>query len=249
MELEIILKRMNEMKRISVAMVTYQGAKYVCEQLDSILISLGTEDEVIVSDDGSTDGTREILYEYQKKDKRVHMIDGPKAGVKANVEQALRACNGEYIFLADQDDVWMPEKVERVMAAFKEKKVGLVVHDAVVMDGECKNILLESFYTLKDSKAGVVKNIWRNTYIGCCMAFKKELLKEVLPIPSYIEMHDQWIGVINDQLKKGTCFLPDKLIKYRRHGENASAMSHYGVLRMIKNRLCFLWAMFKRKKS
>ena len=235
------------MKRISVAMISYQGAKYIEEQLDSILVTLGPEDEVIVSDDGSTDGTREILARYQQQDARVRMIDGPKAGVKANVENALRACEGAYIFLADQDDIWMPEKVEKVMAAFEQDGVGLVVHDAIVTDGTCQAVILESFYNLKGSGAGVLKNIWRNTYIGCCMAFKRELLEEVLPIPNYIEMHDQWIGVINDQLKRGTKFIPDKLIKYRRHGNNASGMSHYGIMRMIRNRVCFVWALVTRK--
>ena len=235
------------MKRISVAMISYQGAKYIEEQLDTILATLGEEDEVIVSDDGSTDGTREILLTYQEKDGRVRMIDGPKKGVKANVENALRACEGAYIFLADQDDIWMPEKVERVMEAFEQDKVGLVVHDAIVTDGDCKEVILDSFYSLKGSGAGVLKNIWRNTYIGCCMAFKRELLEEVLPIPNYIEMHDQWIGVINDQLKRGTSFISDKLIKYRRHGNNASGMSHYGVARMIRNRVCFMWALLTRK--
>ena len=235
------------MKRISVAMISYQGAKYIEEQLDSILVTLGAEDEVIVSDDGSTDGTREILARYQEQDSRVRMIDGPKSGVKANVENALRACEGAYIFLADQDDIWMAEKVERVMSVLADAKTGLVVHDAIVTDGTCENVVMESFYSLKGSGSGVVKNIWRNTYIGCCMAFKRELLDEVLPIPDYIEMHDQWIGVINDLLKRGTVFIPDKLIKYRRHGANASGMSHYGVLRMIKNRLCFLWALLTRK--
>ena len=235
------------MKRISVAMISYQGAKYIEEQLDSILATLGEDDEVVISDDGSTDGTREILTRYQQQDTRVRMIDGPKAGVKANVENALRACEGAYIFLADQDDIWMPEKVEKVMAAFEQDGVGLVVHDAIVTDGTCQEVILESFYSLKGSGAGVLKNIWRNTYIGCCMAFKRELLEEVLPIPNYIEMHDQWIGVINDQLKRGTKFIPDKLIKYRRHGNNASGMSHYGIMRMIRNRVCFVWALVTRK--
>lgn len=234
------------MKRISVAMISYQGANYIEEQLDTILVTLGEEDEVVISDDGSTDGTREILARYQQKDVRVRMIDGPKAGVKANVENALRACEGAYIFLADQDDIWMPEKVEKVMAAFEQDGVGLVVHDAIVTDGACQEVILESFYSLKGSGAGVLKNIWRNTYIGCCMAFKRELLEEVLPIPKYIEMHDQWIGVINDQLKFGTSFIPDKLIKYRRHGNNASGMSHYGIARMIRNRVCFVWALITR---
>lgn len=235
------------MKRISVAMISYQGAKYIEEQLDSILEQLGAEDEVVISDDGSTDGTREILQAYQARDTRIRLLEGPKAGVKANVENVLRACEGAYIFLADQDDIWMPKKVERVMATFEEKQAGLVIHDAIVTDGACKEVVLESFYSLKGSGSGTLKNIWRNTYIGCCMAFKRDLLKEILPIPSYIEMHDQWIGVINDMLGLGTCFIPDKLLKYRRHGNNASGMSHYGVPKMIKNRLCFIWALLTRK--
>ena len=128
----------------------------------------------------------------------------------------------------------------------KQNGVGLVVHDAIVTDGSCQNVIMESFYSLKGSGAGVIKNIWRNTYIGCCMAFKREILEEVLPIPDYIEMHDQWIGVINDQLNKGTCFIPQKLIKYRRHGNNASEMSHYSVPRMLKNRIFFVWALITR---
>lgn len=234
------------MKRISVAMISYQGEKYIEEQLDSILAILGPEDEVIISDDGSTDRTREILIRYESQDERVCMINGPGNGVKKNVENALRACQGEYIFLADQDDIWMPEKVEHVLNAFKQDGVGMVVHDAIVTDGSCQNVILDSFYSLKGSGAGVIKNIWRNTYIGCCMAFKRDILEEVLPIPDYIEMHDQWIGVINDQLKRGTSFIPQKLIKYRRHGNNASEMSHYSVPRMLKNRIFFVWALITR---
>lgn len=235
------------MKRISVAMISYQGEKYIEEQLDSILAILGPKDEVIVSDDGSTDRTREILVRYESQDERVRMINGPKAGVKKNVENVLRACEGEYIFLADQDDIWIPEKVECVLEAFKRDGAGLVVHDAIVTDGSCQNVILESFYSLKGSRAGVMKNIWRNTYIGCCMAFKRDILEEVLPIPDYIEMHDQWIGVINDQLKRGTSFIPQKLIKYRRHGNNASEMSHYPLPRMLKNRILFVWALLTRR--
>lgn len=234
------------MKRISVAMITYQGEKYIAEQIDSILVCLGQDDEVVISDDGSTDDTLAILKNYQIQDERIRIIEGPHKGVKANVENALRACKGEYIFLADQDDIWMPDKVECVMAELEKPEVGLVVHDAVVMDGFCEQVVLASFYSLKNSGKGVLKNIWRNTYIGCCMAFKRQLLEKSLPIPNYIEMHDQWLGVLNDRYGYGTVFLPEKLLKYRRHGNNASGMSHYGVMRMIKNRVCFVWAYFKR---
>lgn len=235
------------MKRISVAMVTYQGEAYLKEQLDSILVTLDAMDEIVISDDGSKDKTREILAEYAKADSRIRVLFGPGKGVKANVEYALRNCEGDYIFLADQDDIWMPNKVKRVMETFEKEQADLVVHDAVVMNGDCKDVLLDSFYSLKGSGAGVGKNIWRNTYIGCCMAFRRELLEQVLPIPGYIEMHDQWIGVINDSLGWKTYFIQDKLLQYRRHGNNASGMSHYGILKMIRNRVCFIWALLTRK--
>lgn len=236
------------MIRISVAMVTYNGEKYIEEQLDSILVNLGADDEVVISDDGSTDATVSILSSYSQKDRRIHLQKGPGKGVKANVENALRACRGEYIFLADQDDIWKPDKVSIVMEVFGKEQATVVVHDAVVMDGDCRKVVLDSFYSLKGSGSGALKNIWRNTYIGCCMAFRRELLDKVLPIPSYIEMHDQWIGVLNDLLKNKTCFLTDKLLYYRRHGNNASEMTHYGVGRMIKNRVCFVWALMMRNK-
>ena len=98
------------MIRISVAMVTYQGEKYIKEQLDSILEQLGPEDGVVISDDGSTDGTVAVIEAYCKSDERIHLLAGPGKGVKANVENALRACKGTYIFLADQDDIWKLEK-------------------------------------------------------------------------------------------------------------------------------------------
>ena len=87
---------------------------------DARRLVAGEVSEVVVSDDGSTDGTREILMAYQNKDARVRMIDGPKKGVKANVENALRACEGAYIFLADQDDIWMEDKLKTAIDKIAE---------------------------------------------------------------------------------------------------------------------------------
>ena len=106
---------MVEEKRISVAMVSYNGEKYIRQQLDSILTQLIPQDEIIISDDGSTDRTKEIIEEYQKRDSRIRLIEGPGRGVKKNVEHVLKQCRGEIIFLADQDDIWKPEKVKKVL--------------------------------------------------------------------------------------------------------------------------------------
>ena len=123
------------------------------------------------------------------------------------------------------------------------------MHDAVVVNGDNQEVLCDSFYSIKHSGPGAFKNIWRNTYVGCCMAFRKELLEYVLPIPDTIEMHDQWIGVINDVRSSGSFFLPDKLLRYRRHGQNASSMEHYGIKKMILNRIAFLKALGKRLRE
>ena len=98
-------------------MATFNGEKYLKEQLDSILCQLDFKDEVIISDDGSTDETLNLLNEY-KNDKRVQVIKNPRKGVVSNFDNALRNSNNEVIFLSDQDDIWLPNKVEVVKKCF-----------------------------------------------------------------------------------------------------------------------------------
>lgn len=236
-----------ESVRVSVVMVTYNGGAYLRQQLDSVLAQLGEQDELVVSDDGSQDGTLLILQEYQTQNRKVRLLKGPGQGIKKNVEHAILAARGHYIFLADQDDIWLPGKVDRVLQVFEEQKASVVVHDAKVFQGrDNSQIFIDSFFTFRGSGAGVMKNITKNTYIGCCMAFRRELLKMILPIPVQIEMHDQWIGVLGDYFAGKSYFLPEALLLYRRHGENNSAMSHYGFCRMVRNRLVFIYHFGKR---
>lgn len=237
------------MIRASVAMATYNGERFLKEQMDTILVSLGEDDELVISDDGSTDKTRTIVEKYIEQDKRIRLIEGPKNGVKKNFENAIRACRGEYIFLSDQDDIWDENKIQMILNIFSETGCSVVVHDNIVVEEDGKTVILDSFFKERGSGAGAKKNIWKNTYIGCCMAFKRELLDKILPIPNSIEMHDQWIGVINDLDGTGTVFIPDKLILYRRHGTNASSMSHYGIGKMIRNRLTFIFELRRRRRS
>lgn len=232
--------------RISVAMVTYQGAEFLAAQLDSILPQLGPSDELVISDDGSTDGTKRILKEYQKRAPLIRLLKGPGCGVKKNVEHVLSHCRGEYIFLADQDDLWRPQKVASVMEQFAKTGAMLVLHDAAVFEREPSKPMVDSFYQFRGSRPGVAKNILKNSYIGCCMAFRRPLLFYVLPIPGDLEMHDQWIGVLNDFYYKDSSFCREILLDYRRHGANNSQMTHYGVRKMIRNRLVFVVRLMGR---
>ena len=233
--------------KVSVAMATYNGEKYIKEQIESILNNLEEDDELIISDDGSKDNTRNIIQEFVNNDKRVKLIDGPKNGVKQNFANAIGSCSGKYIFLSDQDDIWMKNKVQEVIKTFKEQQCTVVVHDAEIVD-ENLNIVEESFFAHRNSGSGVLKNIYKNTYIGCCMAFDSKLKEKILPIPNDIEMHDQWIGVLSDKYGK-SYFLKEKLIKYRRHSSNVSKMEHYKVKKMISNRAVFIKRFKERLRT
>ena len=234
--------------RISVVMPVYNGEKYLPEQLDSILACLGTDDELLLSDDGSADGSAAILADYAGRFPQIRILQGPGRGVKANVSAALSGVKGDIIFLSDQDDVWFPEKKDRVLAAFSKTGADIVVHDAVVTGEDGKTVLLPSYFAHRGCGAGVVKNIVKNTYIGCCMAFTKDVLPCVLPVPETIEMHDQWIGVRAELRGFKAYFLPEPLIYYRRHGENASSLSHYPMRKMIRNRAALVMALLKAEK-
>lgn len=231
---------------VSVAMASYNGKEFIGEQLDSVLSQLGKTDELVVSDDGSTDGTRELLLEYARKDARVNVIDGPQKGVIRNFENAVAACTGDVIFLCDQDDVWDADKYASVTAAFVDETVMLVMHDARLVDKE-KRVIGESFFATRHTKTGFLKNLWKNSYIGCCMAFSKHLKPHILPFPDSVPMHDQWIGMTAERHGK-VVLLHRPLLSYRRHGDNATGDSHGGVTTMIRQRLGLLNALRKGRK-
>lgn len=230
--------------KISVAMASYNGEKYIKDQVDSILKQLNVNDELVISDDGSTDRTVDIISSY--KDRRIKILKGPKKGVKQNFANAINHCSGKYIFLSDQDDVWMDNKVEKVLDVFQsDSEIMNVVHDCLVIDSNL-NIIEDSFFKLRNSKRGILKNIWKNSYIGCCMAFNSSIKDKILPIPNDIEMHDQWIG-IKAELNGKSVFIKEKLIKYRRHDANVSNLNeHYSINKMLKNRFVLIFEVMKR---
>lgn len=234
------------MIRVSVAMAVYNGEAYIKDQLDSILQQLGKNDEIVVSDDGSLDQTVGIIRAYAKGDGRIRLVFGQGKGIKQNIANAIAHTRGAYIFLADQDDVWMPGKIKRVLAVFREQKCHVVVHDCIVTDEKLNRVIYPSFFEYRGSGAGVWRNLWKNRYIGCCMALRRELIPYILPIPDDIQMHDQWIGILNDKHRGGCCFLKEPLLYYRRHQGTVSDFGRNTVPVMIKNRLLLLWRLAGR---
>ncbi|TGK97424.1 glycosyltransferase family 2 protein [Leptospira levettii] len=217
--------------KVSVCIATYNGEKYISEQLNSILNQLSTEDEIIISDDSSTDATCEILKEYASKDKRIQLfLDQKFKDPIQNFQNALYRVSGEFIFLSDQDDVWMENKVSTVSQ--KLESFDLVIHDSIVTD-EKLNQMYPSFFLYFGSKQGIFKNVLRSSYYGSCMAFRKSLLDKALPFPKTKEIgHDLWLGLVAELTGK-VLFLKEPYLLYRRHAETFTMRGLGGKKRSI----------------
>lgn len=233
---------------ISVCIATYNGEKYIKEQIASILKQLEEKDEIIISDDGSNDETINIIKSFQ--DKRITIIEGPHKGSPIwNFENALKRASGDYIFLADQDDVWLENKVCIMMENLK--KYDCIISDAIVVDGNL-NQTSPSFFHSNNTKTGITYNLLiKNGYLGCCMAFRRNILEKSLPFPKNIPMHDIWIGNVASSKYK-VKFISDKLILFRRHGHNNSttaSKSDYSIIQKIMFRINIIMDIITMNKK
>ncbi|MEZ0485835.1 glycosyltransferase family 2 protein [Fibrella aquatica] len=231
------------MTQISVCMATFNGEKFIQKQVKSILVQLGQEDELIVSDDSSTDNTLAILEKLADKRIKITFNDG-RPGPVGNFEQAMKRARGNIIILSDQDDVWLPDKVNTIR--YLLQSADLVLSDCRVVD-ENDGMLYPSFFSHRNSQPGFWYNLYKNSYVGCCMAFRAEILTYALPIPASIHMHDWWIGLLVEAKGK-THFHSKPLINYVRHGSNASPTGEtgYDFPKRLRNRFTLLWYIIKR---
>ncbi len=215
-------------EQIDILLATYNGEKYIKEQIDSILNQTYKKIRLIISDDCSTDKTIEILKEYESKDNRIELhIQHNNLGVVKNIEFLLGKVKAPFYMLADQDDYWMPEKAKKSLEILKEKEADLVFGDLEVVDKNL-NTIYHSFndYMLLTRKIkkyiGNYKvNYLYNCVTGCTILAKKETIEYILPLPttSNFLIHDYWIALMvafNGKL----AYIPEKYIKYRQHGNN-----------------------------
>lgn len=229
---------------ISVCMATYNGERFIKEQIDSILCQLSPDDELVISDDGSTDRTLEIIASYNdKRIKVLHHRKNPKlAKVKhsrnfyyatENFENALKEAKGDFIFLSDQDDVWLPEKKEKMISAMEESGADCVMCNCQMIDSNGKKIEMNDVRQVQISNS-VLRNLSTTPFLGCCMMIRKNALSYILPFPKKCIGHDLWIGTLCASLKKFV-FVPKILHQYRIHGDNVSPT----VTKQSKNPLWF----------
>jgi glycosyltransferase involved in cell wall biosynthesis len=192
------------------------GASFLEKQVSSILLQLGENDELIICDDHSTDSSISVVEAFN--DQRVQIFQSPDSGVVASFGYALTKSSGDVIFLADQDDIWAPNKIERMSGLLKNWD--LVVCDCALIDDN-EEITVKSFFRWNRSGRGFVKNLFRNSYMGCCMAFTREVKEHALPFPEGIAMHDYWIGLVSE-LHFRPFFIHETLVAHRKHGANHS---------------------------
>ena len=215
-------------EKVDILLATYNGEKYIKEQIDSILNQNYKDIRLIISDDCSKDTTIQILKEYEQKDKRIELYIQPQnLGVVKNIEFMLQQVENPYYMLADQDDVWLPEKVEKSLEKLKQENADLVFGDLEVVDQELKTIY-SSFgdYMLLNRKINKYINSDRLNYLyncvtGCTILAKKETIEKILPLPqkSKYVIHDYWMGIMVS-LNGKVAYISEKYIKYRQHGNN-----------------------------
>lgn len=215
------------MEKVDILLATYNGEQYLREQLNSILSQSYSNFRLLISDDLSTDSTREILAEYVEKDKRIIIFNQEKnLGVVKNFEFLLKKVENKYYMFSDQDDIWKENKIEKSIQTLEETNSDLVYTDLEVVD-ENLNVTYKSYWKLKGiynkiKKYNNFESLYLNNFVtGCTILSKKEFIKEVLPLPntSKFVLHDYWIPLILSQKHKIT-YIEEPLIKYRQHKNN-----------------------------
>lgn len=205
--------------KISIAMATYNGAKYLQEQLDSFASQTRQPDELIITDDGSIDNTIQIIEDFSKK-APFHVRwsqNEKKLGYAGNFSKALSLTTGELVFLSDQDDIWFRKKIETIeKVAMQDNRTQLIINDAVLVFEDLTPTGLTKLSQIRS--AGLSD---RSFLMGCCMAVRRGFLRRILPIPSAFTAHDSWIAGFAEGLGRKR-IVTEPLQYYRRHKNNTS---------------------------
>lgn len=224
---------------ISIALATYNGSKYLREQLDSILAQSMDDFEVVACDDCSTDETPQILEEYASKDSRFKIFSNKNnLGFKKNFEHILTLCKGEFIAFCDQDDIWEPNHLEILYKNIGENDC--IGANSLIIDekGVSQNKTLLEYWPIhvmpKNEKELFQHELYSNVIQGTASLIRASLIKQALPIPEDIKYHDYWFALVaglNEKCK----YIGDVVLKYRRHSNNASEYQKFTIWNAIKD--------------
>ncbi len=231
---------------ISVCLATYNGIDYLPEQINSILPQLSKNDELIIVDDCSTDSTFEYLSSLN--DCRILLFkNNLNLGVIKTFEKAINLSRGEFIFLSDQDDIWIDGRIDQMKEKLLLSNYDLVSSNFSLIDSR-GNYTGDNPISLKEKDSNLYFNnickifLGNIYYYGCCMAFRRRLLHVILPIPSFVESHDLWIAKIAN-LSRTNYHLENVTLLRRIHGSNVSIVNR-SIFKKIKSRFNFLRSIF-----
>lgn len=230
---------------VSVVMAVYNGRRFLPQQLTSVLSQLEMGDELIVIDDASSDESFNWLASVV--DNRLRLYSNPQnLGVLKSFEHGLLLAQNPILFLCDQDDVWLPSKRSTFVAAFEgDQRIMIVISDAELIDSN-GIVTAPSFMATRGGFRGSVwSTLIKNRYLGCAMAFRKELLALAMPVPPSVPMHDMWFGALGSAVGK-VAYIDAPLMQYRRHGGNVSPGKSQGWLRMLRWRVTLITLLTNR---
>ncbi len=217
---------------VSVCLASYNGENYIEEQIMSIIRQFKEGDELIISDDGSTDRTVEIVKELQKSYPMISFYPGPKMGFSCNFGNAAIHAKCDVVMYSDQDDIWREDKLEHICQEFqRNKECTTVLHTMSTFDEDIERDT--NLFPISHRK-GFIGNFIKSSYWGCCIAVKREFLQGFLPFRDYCVGHDQLTGLMSEKFGK-VIFCDEKLIYHRVHGDNTS-LHRKSIPEMIKFR-------------
>jgi glycosyltransferase involved in cell wall biosynthesis len=228
---------------VSVCMATYNGEKYLSRQLRSILEQLADDDEVIVVDDCSTDGTVEAVKRLGDRRIAVHVNDRNRGEV-FSFGQAIRLARNDFLFLSDQDDIWIPGRVSLMQRRLVEAGASVVSSNFEWITASEEPIDVPYGGVASRDSRRHLKNIidifiGKTNYFGCAMAFRREFVEVVAPIPSFVESHDLWIALASN-LARSNVHVDEKTLLKRKHANNAtSTVSSRSLYRKLRSRVVF----------
>jgi glycosyltransferase involved in cell wall biosynthesis len=239
---------MRQIVTTSVALCTYNGVKYLRDQLESYLAQTRLPDELVICDDDSQDGTIGIVEDFaaRRAPFPVRIQRNPQnIGSTRNFEQAISLCSGEIIFLSDQDDVWLPDKIEKMAAEFdKSPEAGMVFCDVEFVDNSLASLgRMHSTHSFNEMERERIicgdlfpLLLRRDVVIGAAMAFRSRYKPYVIPIPTDIPsmIHDGWITTMIAVMSKSV-YLDEALVMYRQHeGQQTGIDNYVPVVRRLK---------------
>lgn len=216
---------------VTVLLATYNGEKYLEEQLKSILEQSYTDFKIVIRDDGSNDNTNEIINRYAEvfPDKiEVCPSSCPTGSAAGNFFKLIELYSDEYIMLCDQDDIWLPQKIEKTINAMKKaeeengKDTPILVHTDLYVVDEKLNIISDSFINyqrLSPERTELNNLLMQNSITGCTVMFNRALHEKLFALPTVTAMHDWWLGLIAAAFGK-IVFLNSPTMLYRQHGSN-----------------------------